>query len=93
MLLCSIPRSQNKYFLWRYLNRPPRNLCVKYRIHSSFHMKGRAEQRAAIGGGGQSGQVPDGGRDVLQPAAAADAPRADRQGHQGWREKATGGCN
>ena len=56
-------------------------------------MKGRAEQRAAIGGGGQSGQVPDGGRDVLQPAAAADAPRADRQGHQGWREKATGGCN
>ena len=57
-------------------------------------MKGRAEQRASVGGGGQGGQgVPDGGRDVLQPAAAADAARADRQGHQGWREKATGGCN
>ena len=55
-------------------------------------MKGRAEQRASVGGGGQGGQgVPDGGRDVLQPAAAADAARADRQGHQGWREKTTGG--
>ena len=35
-------------------------------------------------------QIPHGRRDVLQPAAAADPTRADRQGDEGRREKATG---
>ena len=38
-------------------------------------------------------EVLHGGRDVLQLAAAADQTRADRQGHQGRGEKATGRCN